>query len=130
MLDPPELGIVLKERIRIDPGMRQELSVGRQIPDPQTHDTVLCGADDISGPPEPQVLLGDIESAIMSLEDLEPGGRFARKIVRDGDAEGFVLTTADAAPELMQLRQTESIGVLDDHERCVGHVDTDLDDHR
>ena len=108
MFDPPELGILLKERIRFDPGMRQELSIGRQIPDPQAHDPGLCGADDISGPSQPQVLLGDIESAVMPLKNLETGGRFACKIVRDGDTEGFMLTAADAPPELMQLRQPES----------------------
>ncbi len=28
----------------------------------------------------------------------------------------------------MQLREPETLGVLDDHDRCVGHVDPHLDD--
>ena len=32
------------------------------------------------------------------------------------------------AAQLVQLRKTEALGMLDHHQRCVGHVDTDLDD--
>ncbi len=36
----------------------------------------------------------------------------------------------DAAAQLVQLRQAHALGVLDDHQRRVRHVDTDLDDRR
>ncbi len=36
---------------------------------------------------------------------------------------------ADPAPQLVQLREAEAIGVDDEHDRCVGHVDADFD-HR
>ena len=35
---------------------------------------------------------------------------------------------ADAAAQLVELRQAEALGVLDDHDRRVRHVDADLDD--
>ena len=37
---------------------------------------------------------------------------------------------ADAAAQLMQLREAETLGVLDDHDRRLRHVDADLDDGR
>ena len=37
---------------------------------------------------------------------------------------------ADAAAQLVELRQPEALGVLDHHHRRVGHVDADLDHRR
>ena len=34
------------------------------------------------------------------------------------------------APELMELREPEAVGVLDDHHGRVRHVDADFDDGR
>ena len=41
-----------------------------------------------------------------------------------------MLAAADAAAQLVQLRQAEPLGVLDHHQRRVRHVDADLDDRR
>ena len=40
------------------------------------------------------------------------------------------LPRPDAAAQLVQLRETEDVGVEDHHDRGRGHVDTDLDDRR
>ena len=37
---------------------------------------------------------------------------------------------ADPPPQLVELRQAEAVGVLDHHQRRVGHVHADLDHHR
>ena len=37
---------------------------------------------------------------------------------------------ADAAAQLVQLRDAEAVGVEDDHDGGVGDVDADLDDRR
>ena len=39
-------------------------------------------------------------------------------------------TATDAAAQLVQLRQAEPLGVVDDHDAGVRHVDTDFDDRR
>ncbi|MNI82263.1 hypothetical protein D3C73_1389560 [compost metagenome] len=39
-----------------------------------------------------------------------------------------MLTAAHPAPELMKLGQAEPVGVHDDHQGGVGHIDTDFDD--
>ena len=42
-----------------------------------------------------------------------------------------VLTAAaDPAPQLMQLRQSEPVGILDDHHRRIRHIDPHFDDCR
>ena len=41
-----------------------------------------------------------------------------------------MLAAAHSPAELVQLRQPESLGVLDDHHRGVRHIDADLDDRR
>jgi CDP-6-deoxy-D-xylo-4-hexulose-3-dehydrase len=41
-----------------------------------------------------------------------------------------MLPAPDATAELVQLGDTEAVGVDDDHDRRVGHVDPDLDDRR
>ena len=38
------------------------------------------------------------------------------------------LAAADAAAQLVQLREAEAVGFVDDHHRGVGNVDADLDD--
>jgi hypothetical protein len=40
-----------------------------------------------------------------------------------------VLAPADAAAQLVELREAEALGALNQHHRCVGDVDADLD-HR
>jgi hypothetical protein len=61
--------------------------------------------------------------------------RRSRAVVRQGlleqqHAHAVGGTAADAAAQLVQLRQAEALGVLDDHERRIGHVDAHLDHGR
>ena len=44
------------------------------------------------------------------------------------NAMAALLAAPDAAAQLMQLRESEPLGVLDDHQRRVRHVHADLDD--
>ena len=46
------------------------------------------------------------------------------------DAVRFLLAAPHPAPQLMQLRQAEALGMLDHHHRGVRHVDADLDHRR
>ena len=64
--------------------------------------------------------------ALEELQALEaPAARSTR---RDEHAERLRGAAADAAAQLMELRQAEALGVLDDHHGGVRHVDADLDD--
>ena len=46
------------------------------------------------------------------------------------DAERRVRAPADAAPELVELREAEPLGALDHHQRRLGDVHADLDHGR
>ncbi len=46
------------------------------------------------------------------------------------NAVRLMRAAADAAAQLVQLREPEALGVLDDHDRRVRHVDADFDDGR
>ena len=52
-------------------------------------------------------------------------GRFGKQKAIRGK-----LATADATAELVQLRDAESLGLENHHQRCVGDVDSDFDDGR
>ena len=44
------------------------------------------------------------------------------------NAVAFGGAAADAAAQLVQLRQTEALGMFDHHDRGIGHVNADFDD--
>ena len=49
---------------------------------------------------------------------------------RQQDAVALLGAAPDAPAQLVELREAEALGVLDDHHRGVRHVDADLDDRR
>ena len=77
-------------------------------------------------------------SMLRELEAVERGGHGIDALARerlllgagDEQAEPGHTAAADAAAQLVQLRDAEPVGVEDDHGRGVRHVDADLDDRR
>ena len=53
-----------------------------------------------------------------------------QRLLEQQHARALVGAAADAAAQLVQLREAEPLGVLDDHDRRVRHVDADFDDRR
>src|SRR5439155_6081495 len=79
-----------------------------------------------------EVDLRELETVCRSHERLEPRGRGVRQVLaraRDEETVRLLGSAADAPPELVQLSETETIGLLHDHDRRIRDVDTDLD-HR
>ena len=56
-------------------------------------------------------------------------GRLAQRLLVEQQAGRALRAAADAAAQLVQLREAEALGMLDDHDGGVGHVDADFD-HR
>ena len=54
----------------------------------------------------------------------------AERAFVEQEARRALGAAADAAAQLMQLRQPEAFGVLDHHDACFRHVDADLDHRR
>ena len=53
-----------------------------------------------------------------------------QRLLEQQQAHALGGAAADAAAQLVQLREAEALGVLDHHQRRVRHVDADLDHRR
>ena len=91
----------------------------------------LPGAEHVAFAAQPQILLGDAEAVVGLAQDREPrfGGRPERALVEQ-QAGRMRVAAADAAAQLMQLREAEAFGVLDHHDARLRYVDADLDHRR
>jgi hypothetical protein len=89
---------------------------------------VLLAPEEVALAADAQVRTGDLEAVASAPEDLEALERPLPRL-GDEDAVARALAPAHPAAELVELREPEPLGVLDDHYGGVGYVDADLD-HR
>ncbi len=90
--------------------------------------SALPRAEHLAAAAEPQILLGDHEPVLGPAHHIEPLARRLRQgLAVEQDARGLLRAAADAAAQLMQLGKAEALGMLDDHDRCLRHIDADLD---
>ena len=89
----------------------------------------LAGAEHVALAAQAKVLLGDAEAVLGRAQDLDPRlRRLAERPLVEQEAARPPGAAADPPAQLMELREAEPLGVLDDHDRGLGHVDADLDD--
>ena len=110
---------------------RDQPLVAGEIGEAQLRQPALPRAEHLAGAAQPQILLGDAEPVLGLAQDREPPPRdlAERRLVQQEAGRGLV-AAPDAAAQLVQLREAEALGVLDDHDRGRRHVDADLDDRR
>ncbi len=98
--------------------------------DAEARHAALARAEHVAFAAQLQIFLGDAEAVVGLAQDGEPrlGGRAERRLVEQ-EAGRALGAAADAAAQLMQLREPEALGVLDHHHARLRHVDADLD-HR
>ena len=90
----------------------------------------LPRAEHFAAPAQPQILLGDDEPVLGPAHHIEPlPCRLGQRLAVEQDAGGWFGAAPDPAAQLMQLRQAEALGMLDDHDRGIRHIDAHLD-HR
>ncbi len=107
------------------------LMIAQQIADTQRRQPGLPGPEEIAGPAQLQVALRDFETVGGVRQRFQPlAPLFAERRLIKQDAVRLVRTASDAAAQLVQLGQAESLRVLHDHHRRVRHVHADLDDRR
>jgi len=95
----------------------------------ETENAGLAGAEKFAGAAEFQVSFGDFETVARAHHGVKAGAGFVGHTHgADQNAVRFLRAPADAAAELMELREAETLGVLDDHYRGVANVDADFDD--
>ncbi len=101
---------------RFAPGDLQQLVVAQQIANPERRQAGLARAEEVARAAELQVPLGDLEAVRRIGEGLEPGASVLREwLLVQEHAVRLVRAASDPAAQLMQLRQAETLGVLDEH---------------
>src|SRR5690606_10554156 len=81
----------------------------------------LLAAEDVAGAAQLHVERGDLEAGAQvaeALEGLDAGARVVGELARRRGEEVAVralLAAADAAPQLVELREAEGVGAVDDH---------------
>ena len=88
----------------------------------------MPGAARLAGTAQLQIHFGDFEAVIGAAHGFHAGLAVSGQLVIcDEDAIRLVGTATHATAQLVQLRQTEAVGVLNDHHRGVGYVHAHLD---
>ena len=101
-----------------------------EVREAQQRHAALARAEVLGLAAQQHVLVRDAE-AVGVLVDLEPRPRAVReRMLVEQDVHALVGTASDPPAQLVQLREPEPLGVLDDHQRCVRYVDADLDHRR
>ena len=116
------------EGVGFGAGELEERAIAEEIGDAELRGACLAGAEELAGAALLEVKLGEGEAVGGGDEGVEAGFRsFGDAIAGDEEAVALLRATADAAAELMELREAEALGVIDDHEGGVGDVDADFD---
>src|SRR5699024_2853293 len=102
---------------------------GCPAPDPHTQggQAVLGLAEEITAAACFQVVLGHGETVGGIAEKTQPCPHGVILVIRNQDAAGIRRAAPYPAAQLVQGRQTETFGVFDDHDRCIGHIHAHLD---
>ena len=77
-----------------------------------------------------QIILRHGEAVRRAAQKLQPLAHRVVAVVGNQNAAGIRCAASHAPAQLVQCRQAEPLGVLNDHDRCVRHVNADLDDCR
>src|SRR5689334_4741653 len=125
-----EVGVAVEDLLGDRPRVEDDLLVARDAPELEVAETRLPFPEDLTRAADLEVLLREREA--VGARDHRREALFAVVGTRVGEQEavGAVATATDTTAELMQLRQAEAIGILDDHDGRVRHIDTDLDHRR
>ena len=109
---------------------RQQVGVAHEVGDLELHEAGLARAEQFARAAQLQVAAGDLEAVVRAAQHREPLLRERReRRVPEQHAARRLAAAADAAAQLVQLREPHALGILDDHQARVRHVDADLD-HR
>ena len=122
--------IARQDELRVLAGGLQQRPVHLDARDAEARHAGLAGAEHVAFAAQAQILLGDAEAVLGLAQDLDArlGGLAERRAVEQ-QAGRALAPAADAAAQLMDLREAEALGVLDHHHGRFRHIDADLD-HR
>ena len=111
---------------------RQEVGIAQQIGDAQLRKARLARAEKLARTAQRKIAARDLKAVEGLADHFAVARAQAPKAARDTGARRCSPSGAasDAAAQLVQLGKTHALGVLDHHERRIGHVDAHLDHRR
>ena len=124
-----QFGIAGEDQPGVVAGDFQQVGMGLDAGDLEARRAGLARAQQLAFAAQLQVFLGDEEAVLGLAHDRQPAlGGFAERVLVEQHAGRRLRAAPDAAAQLVQLGQAEALGMLDDHDGGVRHVDADLDD--
>ena len=109
---------------------RQQVRIAHQVGHAQVRQARLAGAQQLARTAQFQVTPRDLE-AIVGLANRAAGARAPLRSTGSpysNTQSTFLRAATHASAQLVQLREAHALGVLDDHQRGVRHVDAHFDD--
>ena len=102
-----------------------------QVRDLELHEPGLAGSEQLAGAAQLEVAPRHLEAVgrVAQHGEAFAGERREGRLIEQ-HAAALDGTAADAPAQRAQLRQAHPFGVLDDHQRCVRHVDAHFDHGR
>jgi hypothetical protein len=101
-----------------------------EIGDAERRVARLARAQQFAAAAQAQVFLGQQEAVLRLAHQRQPfAPHFADHVAAQQQAGRFLAARAHAPAQLVQLGQAKAFGLLDHHQRGIGHVHADLD-HR
>ncbi len=122
-----ELRVGLDEGEGLAPRLLEHGAVPEEIGDAELGQSGLPRAEEVAGPAQLEVDLGDLEAVIGSGHGGDPAFGVLRGRAGEQDAVALPRAAAHPAAQLVELGEPEALGVLHEHDGGVGHVDADLD---
>ena len=107
-----------------------ELAVALEVGEEQQRLAALPLTEIFAWAAQVQVALGDLEPVGALEDDLQSrAGSLGERVAKKQDAHALAHASANAAAQLVQLREAEALGALNNHQGSVRYVHADLD-HR
>src|SRR5919197_4322052 len=106
----PQLGVLGDDRLRFAPRVLEDGRVAQQIGHAELRQPRLARAEELAGATQLQVDLRDLEAVVGLRHRVDTSLRvLAEPPAREQDAVRLPRATADAAAQLVQLRQPEAL---------------------
>ncbi len=139
-----QLWVLLQQCKGLLPRLREDIGIPHQVCNAKLRHAPLPESKKLAGPANTEIFLGDHKPVGRSYERVQPlpgrrcrfagrlGLRRSRQYPTRGHQQtiGLVSASPDASAQLVQLRQPEPLGMLDHHDRGIGHIDPDLHHRR
>ena len=129
MIDREKFGIGFEKMGYVIAGTNQPIAISHQVREFKGKSSCLPSSEKFSRTPDLQVGFSNSKAVVSFLEDFQAlSGDLSGSCRSKEKTIGLSGSAPHASSKLMELGESESLRVLDDHDGGVGDVDAHLDD--